>query len=211
MYPSTSIVARHGLTVITPPSFEAVTLEEMKRHLRIDEDQTDEDDDIEMWMQVAREWVESYTGRTLTDTTLEVGFEGYPDWQIFLPRPPVIEVLSFKYHTSDGADTTLAADQYTLDRSVALQPRVVPAYGVSWPSTRWQPSSLRIRYRAGYASAGSPDERHLVPASLRAAIKLITAHLHEHREAVSEGQPLHEVPFGAMALCRPMRVEGFGA
>lgn len=197
---------RYGLTVITPPAYEPVTLEEMRRHLK--DPPSDEDNEIAAWMQAAREWVESYTGRTLVDTTLEVSFEAYPDWQIFLPRPPIIQVVSFKYISSDGVDTTLAADQYVLDQSLALSPRVVPAYGVAWPGTRWQPSSLRIRYRAGYARDGvTPDERSLVPSSLRSAIKLIVGHLFEHRENVVEGQALRDLPMGAQWLCGPYRVD----
>lgn len=202
---------RSGLTVITPPTLEPFDLADMKVHLRVDSDITDEDDLIESLTAAAREWVESYTGRTLFDTTLEAAFEGYPGRQILLPKPPVIEIVSFKYTDASGVDTTLGVDQYTLDQVYSLQPRLVPAYNVVWPSTRWQPSSLRIRYRAGYARAGSPDERNLIPASLKAAIKMIVAHLYEHRESVSEGQPLQDVPMGAQWLCRPLRVEGFGA
>ena len=201
---------RYGLTVITPPTEEPVSLEEMKLHLRYEYD--DDNVLIETLITAAREWVERYTGRTLVDTTLEVAFEGYPDWFIDLPKPPVIAVQSFKYRTSDGTDTTLADDQYTLDNAVALSPRIVPAYGIAWPGTRWQASSLRVRYRAGYADlTGSPqDTMESVPASLRAAIKLIVAHLYEHRESVTELK-LEELPMGVQWLCRPFRVEGMGA
>lgn len=199
--------------VISPPEIEPVSLEEMKRHMRIDEDQTDEDDDIETFITAARDYVEQYTGRTLIDTTWELGFEGYPEWQIFLVRPPILSIVSFVYTNSDGTETTLAADQYTLDRSDLLTPRLVPAYNVYWPSTRWQPSSLKIRYRAGYVDrTGSPTEGpELVPAGLRAAVKMLAAHLFENREATKEGQQLHEVPFGVLSLCRPFRVEGLCA
>lgn len=197
------------VSTITPPSLEPVDLADVKTHIEYDAD--DRDDLIAGFISAAREWVENYTGRTLFDTTLELAAEGYPDWQIYLPKPPIIEIVSFKYRTSDGTDTTLAADQYTLTDEFSLQPRIVPAYGVAWPSTRWQASSLRIRYRAGYARAGSPDERNLIPASLKAAVQLMTGHLFEHREAVSEVQNMAEIPLGVMALCRPYRVEGLGA
>lgn len=195
-------------TTISPPALEPIDLDEMKVHLEVTDD--DHDVMIQTLMSAAREWIETYTGRTLYDTTHEIVAEGYPDWQIYLPRPPIIEVVSFKYTHSDGVDTTLASDQYTLVDAYGFRPRIVPTYGVTWPGTRWQASSLRIRYRAGYARAGSPDERSLIPATFKAAQKLIVGHLYEHREAASEIQNITEVPLGAQWLCKPHRVEGLG-
>ena len=200
-----------GLTVITPPSFEPVLLADMRMHLRMDADLTDEDTLIETLISAGREWIENYTGRTLCETVLEASFPGYPDWYIDLPRPPIIGVESFKYRTADGTDTTLASDQYTVNTSVAYFPRIVPAYGVTWPGTRWQANSLRVRYTAGYARAGSPDERSLIPASLRSALKLIVGHLFEHREAAIDQLKVEELPLGVKWLCSPYRVEGLGA
>lgn len=200
---------RSGLAVITPPTFEPVTLEQAKLHARVE---IDEDDAlVSSLITAARQWVEAYTGRTLCDTVLETAAWGYSGWYIELPKPPVIEVVSFSYRDSDGDDTVLASDQYSLDNTNPLSPRVVPAYGVAWPATRWQSSSLRVRYRAGYARAGSPDETGLIPQPLAAAIKLILGHLYEHRESVVVGQVVTEVPLGAQWLCRPYRVEGLGA
>lgn len=204
-YPSPYFV----VSTITPPALEPLDLEDVLAHLQ--DPPADQYDLIATLISAAREWIENYTGRTLYDTTLEVSAEGYPDWQLYLPKPPIIEVVSFKYYDATGVDTTLAADQYTLADASGLLPRVVPAYGVTWPGTRWQSSSLRIRYRAGYARAGSPDERNLIPASLKAALNLIVGHLYEHREAVTEIQNVTEVPLGAQWLCRPYRVEGLGA
>lgn len=198
---------RHGLTVITPPTFEPITLVQAKAHMRVEH--TDDDAMIDAWITAARQWVEKYTGLTLCETTLEAVFWQYPDVYIELPKPPVIEIVSFKYTTSEGTDTTLATDQYTLDNGNSIAPRVVPAYGVAWPGTRWQSSSLRVRYRAGYARAGSPTETNLIPQTLVSAVKLIVGHLNEHREAAIDGARVEELPLGVKWLCQPHRVEGF--
>lgn len=192
-----------GLSVITPPSFEPITLTDAKQHLRYDYD--NENALIETLIKAAREWVESYTGRALVEQTLEYAIDSYPD-ELRLPRPPIIEVESFKYTTADGTLTAIVADQYTLDVSAALQPRIVPAYNVSWPATRSQPSSLRIRYKAGYAREGSPTDHDTIPASLRAAIKLLVGHWFKNRESVVIGATANEVPIAAQALCDPYRV-----
>lgn len=192
-----------GLTVVTAPSFEPIKLAEAKQHLRFDYDT--ENALIEVLIKAAREWVENYTGRALVEQTLEYALDGYPS-ELRLPRPPIIDIESFKYTDSVGTLTVLATDQYTLDISATLQPRVMPAYNVSWPATRSQPSSLRVRYRAGYAREGSPDDRDSIPASLRAAIKLLVGHWFKNREEVVIGAAANEVPVAARALCDPYRV-----
>lgn len=198
---------RRGLTVITPPTFEPVELGLAKKQCDVEADRNDRDDELNLWISAARGAIEQFTGRTLCEKTLEAVFEGYPDWYIEIPKPPVIEVVSFKYTDSNGVDTTLATDQYVLDNAIASAPRVVPAYGETWPATRWQASSLRIRYRAGYAQAGSPDERGLIPAELRSAVLLMVRHFYENPSAVTE-KAMNELPLGVQWLCKPYRVEG---
>lgn len=198
---------RYGLNVITEPTFEPVSLELAKKQCDVEADRDDRDEELNLWISAGRGAVEQFTGRTLCEKTIEAVFEGYPNWFIDLPKPPVIEIVSFKYTDLNGVDTTLAADQYVFDNAVALNPRIVPAYGVTWPATRWQPSSLRIRYRAGYAQAGSPTETHLIPAQLRSAVLLMVRHFYENPSAVTEKQ-MSELPLGVQWLCRPYRVEG---
>lgn len=192
-----------GFEVITPPSEEAVTLEQIKMQLQ--ETRSDQDTLIQSITTAARQWVEEFTGRTLMDTTYELSLEEYPQgWsRIELRRPPIIEIETFTYTDSNGAEQEIAADQYVLARG--LKPFIAPAWGISWPATRSQVGSLKIRYRAGYAQAGSPDGRYLIPQPLIAAIKLLAAHLFENREAVTSGTQISEVPFTVDALCKPYR------
>lgn len=195
----------YALKVIERPDIGPVSLEDMKVHLRVDHD--DEDTLIESLTMAAGQWVEQRTGRTLVETTLEVSFDSYPcGVYLELPGPPIIDVVSFAHTDSDGESQTIAEDQYVLDASSDLVSRLIPAYNVSWPATRYQPSSLRVRYRAGYARAGSPDERDLIPASLLAAVKLLVGHLYKNREAVTSERQITEVPMTVEALCAPNSV-----
>lgn len=192
-----------GFDVITPPSEEAVTLAQMKMHLQ--EVRSDQDTLIQSINAAARQWIEERIGRTLMDTTYELSFEEYPQaWsRIELRKPPIIEIDTFSYTDSNGNVQEIADDQFVL--AGGLAPFISPAYGIAWPATRSQVGSLKVRYRAGYAQAGSPDQRHLIPQPLIAAIKLLAAHLFENREAVVAGTTITEVPFTVEALCKPYR------
>lgn len=203
MYSYPAYTPHVGFEVITPPSEEAVTLAQMKMHLQ--EVRSDQDTLIAQINSAARQWVEERVGRTLMDTTYELSFEEYPaGWsRIELRRPPVIEVETVSYTDSNGAEQEIAADQFVL--AGGMTPFIAPAWGVTWPPTRSQVGSLKVRYRAGYAQAGSPDQRHLIPQPLLAAIKLLAGHLFENREAVVAGTTITEVPFTVEALCKPYR------
>lgn len=58
---------RFFLERVVEPDIEVISVAEMKRHLRMFSDVTDEDADIAGYITAAREWVEDYTGRALID------------------------------------------------------------------------------------------------------------------------------------------------
>lgn len=203
-----------GLTLIAAPTEEPITLEEGKAHCRIDADITAHDALITELIATAREQVEAYTGRALVEQTWEIAYDsgdwwdGYYPMGIFLPKPPLIEVMSYAYVDTNGAAQTLAADQYTVDVGFPARPRLVPAYGATWPAVRSVPGALKIRYVAGYARAGSPPELERIPRRFVTAMKLLLSHWNENREATA--RKLHELPFGVRELLDPLRVEGMG-
>jgi len=116
--------------------------------------------------------------------------------RIELPYGPVRAIESVKYLDGDGADTTLAADQYRI-ATVRRMDMLVPAYGVSFPAARCDFGSIRIRYSAGYPSTDSPPET--VPEPILQAMHLCIAHWFRNREAVDDGK-LAELPLGVESL-----------
>lgn len=201
-----------GLKRILGPAIEPITRAEAKRHCRMDTDITDEDTDVDVWIQAAREWCEDFTGRAMIDQTWELWLPAFPCGAIYLPKPPLIDVVSIYYINTSGDLTLLAADQYDVDSSFEPEPRIVPSWGNGWPGTRVEPGAVRVRFRAGYADrTGSPTEgTDRVPAALRQAMKLVIGHINEHRESVVDGQAPSEVPQGAEWVARRYRVEGLG-
>ncbi len=86
-----------GVSIITQPTVEPVSLEEAKLYLRVDA--TSEDDLISSLIQAAREYVETHTRRTLIYTTYRYTLDTFPGWNglnftsqpIELPKYPVAQ------------------------------------------------------------------------------------------------------------------------
>lgn len=150
----------------------------------------------------ARQYCEEWTQRAFITQTFDLKMDEFCT-EIFLPRPPASLVTSIIYVDTAGAAQTLAADQYQLDAPAgphASAGRIVPAYNVTYPSTRDQVNAVVVRYVAGY---GAPAA---VPESIKAAIKLMLGHLYEHREAVAVGErgfSATELPVGVTSLLAP--------
>lgn len=184
-----------GLTVVTPPTADPVSLAEAKAHCRISG--SDEDGLLAGYLMAARSHAETYLGRALATQTLQLALDG--DWpcdRIALPRPPLQSVTSITYSDTAGATQTLAADQYRVD-STAHQGFIERAYGVTWPAVRDQARTIVVTYVAGYTQ---------IPEPIRAAILLLVGHFYENREAVIVGQAPTELPLGVDSLLFPYRV-----
>lgn len=166
---------RYALRVITPPLYEPISLAETKRHLRIDDDLTADDDDILGYIEAAREWLEGFTARVYVQETLEMSIDCWPGLILRLPRSPVLSVDSIKYTDANGVEQTWAASNYQTD--LASEPaRVAIAYLGTFPSSlRGDLNQWRVRFTAGYA-VGSPNGaeayRENVPRLAKMAMKL---------------------------------------
>jgi hypothetical protein len=184
-----------------------------KQHLRVDID--DDDDLIYALVGAARETVEGWTARSLITTAWRLTLDGfvprdrqyrpagsiperyylYPSsWPVVLPRADVIAVTAITYVDVDGTTRTLDPSAYQV---VTGAPGfVLPAYGLSWPSTRYQPESVTIDFTAGYGDTAAD-----VPNVAKSAIKLLLGHLYENREAtVTSSIGLREAPLGVKTL-----------
>ena len=100
--------------------------------------------------------------------------------------PPVIDVTSVTYTAADGSSTVLASTDYTLDAR-SEPARLVPAYGLSWPTTQASIAAVRVVYRAGYStSATAATAQAAVPAALRQWMLLAVGDMYERRAASSD-------------------------
>jgi len=160
---------------------------------------TDEDTYVTALITAARTHLEEITGRSFITQTWQLTLDEWGS-MITLPRPPAASVTSITYTDTDGAEQTLAADQYTL-ASEALPGYILPAWGVSWPSLRDVPENVVVTYTAGFGDAAAN-----VPETLRLAVKMLVAHWYENREPAVIGTSAGSVPFTVAALVAPYRV-----
>jgi uncharacterized phiE125 gp8 family phage protein len=197
-----------ALRLITGPTVQPLTLEEVKAHLRVD--YSDADDLISAYIAAATSYVEGqygFTGRALVTQTWELVIDHFPVHEIKIPLPPLQSIESIKYDGSDGLEVTLAADQYYVD-DVSEPAWVVPITG-GWPTAVFDAiNSVRIRFVAGYDATtdSPPDLRGNIPRAIKQAMLLYIGNFHEHREENIVGLTTMKLPFAAENLLRPFRV-----
>lgn len=174
-----------GLTQLTAPAEEPLTLADAKDHLRVTH--TDEDMLIAALIATARESAEARTGRALVTQTWRHTLDTWPAHGIIvLPRPPLVSVQEVSYLDNDGARQIIPGTDYQVITNTLLG-QVLPAYGLSWPSCRDQPGSIQVDYTAGYGAAAD------VPQSLKAWMLLAIGTWYARREALASGSVM-ELP-----------------
>jgi hypothetical protein len=212
--------------LVTPPAEEPLTVAEAARHLRIDRALTAEEEaDLLDMVRAARERIEAETDRALITQTWDLILDvwpyggGYynravrqrgegPGWlpsvggqPIEVPRPPLQAVSWVGYVDVGGSAQVLDPSQYQV--STGTPGRIVPAYNVTWPTTRNQPDAVSVRYVAGYGAAAA------VPAAARQAVKLLIGHYYENREAVVTGMTASELPEAVRSLLATLKWGGY--
>lgn len=167
------------LVLKTAPTTEPISLDELKIHLRIDEDDSDIDTDLESIISSAREHIEEITSRKLITQTWDYYFNAFPNDSSFkLPFGNLQSVTHVKYIDSDANETTMAVDdEYIVETNGTQCGRIVLPYSVSWPSFTAYPSNpINIQYVCGWINASS------VPGNIKSAIKLICGDLYANKE-----------------------------
>lgn len=195
-----------GLTVVTAPSEEPVSLDEAKVQIGYAQDIHHEDERIRALIKAARVYCERATGRAFVTQTLRLTLDCFPggDGIIRLPRPPLISVtadddnptLGIKYDDTTGTEQTLDTAYYTVD--TACEPgRIGLASGYCWPCTIDELGAVRVTYTAGYGADSA------VPDTIKAAMKLLVSHWFESREAAITGtiQTTTELAVSALLGC----------
>lgn len=144
--------------VVTAPSEEPLTVDEVKYHCRIDEynqDAVNEHALLNVLISTARQQAESYLKRYLITQTIDCYMDEFPYWEIRLP--PIQSVSSITYLDQDGVSAVLSPSNYIVD-SVSMPSRITPSYGNVWPVAREQNNAVIVRFVAGYgAKAAVPQ------------------------------------------------------
>jgi uncharacterized phiE125 gp8 family phage protein len=179
----------YTIEVVTPPESEPVTLNELKAHLRLNDDS--EDALLTGFIKAAREVFESYTGRIVLPTTLRQHVP-YFNSRVYLMRSQARSIVSVKYWDASNVLTTLEdfhSDVITCPGSVWLD---------SYPVTSSTKSpKAYVEFEAGW----EPEQ---VPEMVKVGIKLLAAHYYEQRNSHSP-EDLKTVPMGFKAVCEQFK------
>jgi Phage gp6-like head-tail connector protein len=202
-----------ALRVLTPPAAEPVTLQQARRHCRIDN--TYDDDVLAMYLTSARMWAETFLNRALFTQKLQYNITWAPpptatplvpqslivfplNWPplvkrpIELPRPPTISVEGITWGPIDNMQ---AADPDDYDTNLLVEPGYIAVKPQLLPRIPQQ--SMSINYTSGYSDA----DASAIPMPILHGILLLTAYLYEQR-----GDAGAEMPPAARNLMSPYRL-----
>lgn len=140
--------------IITPATVLAVSLVEVKEHVKEDTDASDTE--LTLFLNACIDHYQWRTGRTIHETVYEAALDCWPCGVCILPMAaPLISVDSVTYHDSDGVATVWDAAQYEVD-TFSEPGCFAPKYGQSWPSfTGRRLNRIIVRYSAGIENTPS--------------------------------------------------------
>jgi uncharacterized phiE125 gp8 family phage protein len=160
------------------PTFEPITLEEAKLHLRVTDDS--EDEAINNLIQFARELVEADTSSAVCSSTWTYKLDDWPTGNaIELPLRPIQSVSSITYLDTAGATQTWSSSNYTLDTG-RVTPAIFLAYLAEWPTIRPIENAVTVTVTAGYATAAA------VPQVFKQLVLLAMSREYGDREGVMQ-------------------------
>lgn len=201
---ATQVTLTQAATANGSPSLtfglEAITLPEAKAHLRLEI--PDDDPYVAGLITAGRLRAEVLLRQTLLLTAYDwyqdnfpAAANGYfnrlnrmtgpnPQWLpngaaiLYIPKPPLVSVVSVKYYDPTGTQQTYPANQYFV--SSGMGSRVQPIIGQVWPVIRPQIDGVVLRFTAGNATAAN------VTDNVKTVIKLMISHWYENRSEVDD-------------------------
>lgn len=156
--------------IITKPAVPAVTLVNIKAHLRIESTDTTFDARITPYLYAAIDQTENTTGRALISQTWDLIFDSWDELGCtFFPLGNLQSVTSVKYQDEDGETQTVSADDYLVDGAGTDEGRVIfhSDSDFDFPSL-WESDPITVRVVCGFGDADTD-----VPDTIQSAIKLM--------------------------------------
>jgi uncharacterized phiE125 gp8 family phage protein len=139
-----------GLTCVTPPAVEPLTVTEVKNHARIEVS----DDDwslIPRYIRAARHQFERDTNRFLITQTWDLALDAFPSRSnpLSVPRVPLQSIVSITTRDPSNVSSVMDATTYYVD--VANEPgRVGLVDTAIWPQNLRSFQPITVRFIAGY-------------------------------------------------------------
>lgn len=192
------------VSLVTPPA-TPIEADDVKAHLRIAGD--DQDETITALAKAALSMVDGHKkllGRALLTQSWSISVSAPNSaGAIFLPCPPFQELTEITYYDADGEEQTATLDEFRVTSGPDWA-FVTPRPGYRWPTTESRLDAITIEYTCGYAATFEK-----LPDDLQSAVRLLTGHFFENREATT-AQDLKQLPFGVQALLGPYVLGFYG-
>ncbi|WP_199626829.1 head-tail connector protein [Rhizobium sp. OAE497] len=179
--------------LITPPSAEALTLGEVKAHLRLDG--AEEDALLVSLISVAREHLERVSGLCLMTQTWRLYLDSVPeDGMIQIARGPVQAIESVTLYDAGGEEVSWPVEGHVLDRQ-ARPARLLLKRGEGVARAI---NGIEIDFSAGFGESGAE-----VPDVLKRAMLMHVAQMFAFRGAVATADQPADIPAGYDRLIAP--------
>ncbi len=172
--------------LVTAPADLAVSVEEVKQHLRVEDG--GDDNLIEGLIKAATNHVQQRLGQALVTQTWRQDFRCFHNLKL-RPGPVDADSVVVTYRDAENVEQTLADTVYWIGRD-AEGTYLDLKYSQSWPTVYSRPDAISVTFDAGSAV----DD---VPQDIKLAIIMHVAFLYEHRETHIDNSV---VPSGAYDL-----------
>ncbi|HXE00853.1 MAG TPA: head-tail connector protein [Hyphomicrobium sp.] len=186
-----------SLVMTTPPALEPVTVAEAKAHLRVDGDA--EDILIGSLVLTSRLHIEAALGLALITQSWTLALDRWPRGNhIDLPMTPLQSVDDVRVVNGAGIVMIIPAESYLVD--LASRPGRLVWNNTIPPIPGLPANGIEIDFTAGFGATADS-----VPAPLKHAILMLTAHWYEHRDPDDIGTSAAQVPAAVSDLIQPFR------
>ena len=185
--------------IVTPPTAYAVTVATAKEHMRVKFD--DDDMLIGVYIETATALCEQILQRKLITQTWKMYLDYFPNIITTL-FGDLQSVTHIKYTDLDEAQLTFANTKYDVD-IVSVPGRIILKDAYDWPTTTLNANNpIEIQFITGYGASSAN-----VPADIKNAILLTTAHFYENREnLLISNMSIDKIPMTTQALLQNHRI-----
>lgn len=159
-----------SVQIVDTDSIEPVSLEDVRKQCRIDDDVTEEDSLLELYLVAAREYCENFTGRFFSVRNFR--FDGLLNAfrEVELAHD-LVKIDSIKLIDRSGNALSISENQYVISRNAGVGS--VRALG-EWPECNTEhPAPITIMFTAGKESC---------PSVVKQAILLLASSWYENRD-----------------------------